>query len=430
MRPGTAAAAVTAASAAVAGVSAAASGAAKAGPPAAAAVAQDARARLDALIAGLQSLYEDLDFQAVRRWKAEDPARKAIGFLPIYVPREVIHACGALPVGILGGGDRLEIVRGDSYFQSYICHLPRSVIELALSGRLDALDGFLFPSICDVIRNLSGMFKLLLPDRFIHYLDLPQDFDPRLGGRFYRHELELIRDEVSRLTGRCPADEDLRASIRAYNLNRAAIERLFARRAARPWEVPTTEYALLLRAGYVLPVEEHTGLVGEYLALAEAAQRHPLDNIRVLVRGAFCEQPPLGLLRTLERAGCYVVDDDLVLGARFIPEPLDEACDPIESLIRGYMEQSLPTASKYDARGTKGADLVQRVRAGNVHGVILVAPSFCDPALLDQPMLQKALEQEGIPFTTLKYSEDTGQFQVIREQAGTFADSVKLWGAV
>ena len=26
--------------------------------------------------------------------------------------------------------------------------------------------------------------------------------------------------------------------------------------------------------------------------------------------------------------------------------------------------------------------------------------------------------------------EDTGQFQVIREQAGTFADSIKLWSGV
>ena len=37
-------------------------------------------------------------------------------------------------------------------------------------------------------------------------------------------------------------------------------------------------------------------------------------------------------------------------------------------------------------------------------------------------------ENAGIPNTSFKYSEDTGQFQVIREQAGTFADALKLWG--
>ena len=46
---------------------------------------------------------------------------------------------------------------------------------------------------------------------------------------------------------------------------------------------------------------------------------------------------------------------------------------------------------------------------------------------LDQPMAVKAIDQAGVPWTAFKYSENGGQFQVIREQAGTFADSIKLW---
>jgi benzoyl-CoA reductase subunit C len=67
------------------------------------------------------------------------------------------------------------------------------------------------------------------------------------------------------------------------------------------------------------------------------------------------------------------------------------------------------------------------VRRNVAEGVIFSAASFCDPALLDQPMLVTALDREGIPHTELKYSEDTGQFAVIREQAGTFSDSIRLW---
>ena len=32
-----------------------------------------------------------------------------------------------------------------------------------------------------------------------------------------------------------------------------------------------------------------------------------------------------------------------------------------------------------------------------------------------------------IPYTAFKYAENSGQMQPIREQAGTFADSIKLW---
>ncbi len=57
------------------------------------------------------------------------------------------------------------------------------------------------------------------------------------------------------------------------------------------------------------------------------------------------------------------------------------------------------------------------------------APSFCDPALLDRPMLQSVLTQHKIPYTAFKYAENTGQMAPIREQAGAFADSIKLWSA-
>jgi len=111
------------------------------------------------IIERCQALYEDLDFEGVKRWKAAAPGRKAVGYMPLYVPREIIHAAGMLPVGILGGGDQLEVIQGDAYYQSYICRIPRSTIELGLTGKLDCLDGMLFPSICDVIRSLSGRWQ-------------------------------------------------------------------------------------------------------------------------------------------------------------------------------------------------------------------------------------------------------------------------------
>ena len=115
------------------------------------------------IVARATALYEDLNFSSAREWKSAKPGRKVIGYMPIYVPRELIHAAGMLPLGILGGGDQLDVIHGDAYYQSYICRIPRSTIDLAASGRLDFVDGMLFPSICDVIRNLSGMWKMMFP---------------------------------------------------------------------------------------------------------------------------------------------------------------------------------------------------------------------------------------------------------------------------
>jgi benzoyl-CoA reductase subunit C len=382
---------------------------------------------MQALTARAEALYHDYRLGSVAEWKARTGGL-AVGYMPSYVPREMLWAQGVLPVGLMGGGDDLEIIRGDAYYQSYICHIPRSTIELGLNGSLDCLDGMLFPAICDVIRNLSGMWKMLFPGKLVRYLDVPQDFDREVGGAFYRHELEELAQQLQALGAQPLTPERLRESIAQYNRNRAEVRGLYELRRQQPWKVPTHELYLVLRAGLVLPVDEHTEMLCDYRRLAlEAAGRAPLDQARVVITGSFCEQPPLGLIKTLERAGCYIVDDDFVQVHRTIRGDVPLEGDPLENLVVSFLEDSIASPVRYIDRDVKGRELIERVRAGVAEGVLFCAPSFCDPALLDQPMLVKPVERAGIPWTAFKYAENNGQFQVIREQAGTFADSIKLW---
>ncbi len=351
--------------------------------------------------------------------------------MPVYVPRPLLEAIGCLPVALFGGGDQLEIIRGDSIFQSYICHIPRSTVELGLRGHLDALDGILFPSICDVIRNLSGVWKLLFPDRYSAYVDLPQNFDPELGGRFYLQEMRRIAGELQARGAKPLEDGALLAAIAEENERRAAYAKLDALRRSEPWRLPVSEAYLVARAGAVLPTSEHRLLIEDLLAALRGREARIHDNVRVIVEGSFCEQPPLALIRTLEKAGCYIVEDDFQLGLKTIGGAIEVAPgeDPLEALGRAFLEQGVATSSRYIDEEAKGAALVEKVRRADADGVIFAAASFCDPALLDQPMLESALDAADIPYTSFKFAENTGQFQVIRGQAGAFSDSVKLWGA-
>ena len=379
------------------------------------------------IIRRCEDLYNDIDFTYVKEWKVKHEA-KAIGYMPVYVPRELIHAAGMLPVGIMGAGDLLEIIKGDAYFQSYICHIPRSTIEMGVSERLDCLEGMLFPAICDVIRNLSGMWKLLFPEKYSKYVDFPQNFDADMGGSFYTHELRNLLADFSRIAGKDVSSGDINASIELYNENRRVIREMYDLRIKRPHLVPTYELYLLMRASNILEVTEFTALLREYLVATVEEDRPVRDNIRIVLTGAFCEQPPLGLIRALENSGCNIVDDDWMLGARYMLEDIPVTGDPVQALSDAYLRKTVATASKYEEDGNKGAYLIGQVENSGADGVIFAAPSFCDPALLERPMQQEALKKVNIPYTSFKYSEDTGQYQVIREQTGTFADAIKLWG--
>jgi benzoyl-CoA reductase subunit C len=372
---------------------------------------------------------EDLDFGAARRWISQKPGRTAVGYLPVYAPREVIRASGMLPVGIHGAGERLEIIRGDAFYQSYICHMPRSVVELAQSGRLDFLSGVLFPATCDVIRNLSGVWKLLYPKVYVRYLDLPQVAEPELAAVFWREELATLLRDLGELGGEPATDDDLREAIGAFNEARGLIRRLYRARCDAPWSVPTEELYLLLRAGETVPLEEFVARARAYLAAVEAEPGRVRDRARVAVVGAFCEQPPIGLIKTIERAGCFIVDDDFLLGNRMIGADVPVEGDPLENLADAFIGGSVKTSTLYEADPAGKRRLIrERAAAARADGVIFASASFCDPALLDRPMLRAGAEEAAIPCIAFQFAENTGQFQQFREQAGTFADSIKLWG--
>ena len=288
----------------------------------------------------------------------------------------------------------------------------------------------MFPSICDVIRNLSGIWQIMFKDKYVRYFDAPQNFKDEIGGVFYSNELRELKEGLEKLGGREITDAQINNSIAVYNENRDWVNRVYDFRAATPWNAPAAEVYLLMRAGMVLPVEEHTQLMKDYLEAAAAEPRPMRDNCRVTLIGTFCEQPPLNLIKSLEMAGCYIVDDDTMLVTRWLLEAVPTDGDPIDNLSKAFLHHSAETAAKYEVNlEEKGSYMLESIRKRGADGVIFAAPSFCDPALLDQPMMVHRLEALGIPYITMQYAENSGQMQPIREQAGTFADSIKLWSS-
>lgn len=370
----------------------------------------------------------DMNFTKAKEWKEEKEGRVLVGYMPIYFPREIIHAAGGMAVGIFGGGDRKQIIKGDAYYQSYICHIPRSIIELALDKHLDHIDGFIFPSICDVIRNLSGIFKQQKIGKFVKYMDFPQNFLPEIGGVFYQQEMQHVLKYIKEINGVDVTKEALNHSIDLYNKNRQMISFIYDTRQNYPWRLSIEDVYHIIRAGTVIPVEEHNAILEEVCEHIKHNIGVPQDKIKVVISGAFCEQPAIGLIKAIEEAGCYVVDDDYMLGSRMIIGDIDATSDnPLEAISNSYIKQSQYSSSIYDVHNPKEYRLAKIVKDRGANGVIFASASFCDPSLLDAPIFQNAFNKLGIRYIAFQYSENINQFKVIKEQVGAFSDSIKLW---
>ena len=377
----------------------------------------------DELVERCTPLATDVTLPSVAAWKAANPQRKVVGCFPVYTPQELIAAAGALPVSLFGGRGQVEIDHADSRIQSFVCSIARSTLELGLAGQWKHVDGMVVPSICDVARNLLGVWQRNFPDRFTFYLHLPQNVSA-VGVAYYRGELERLRQRLAELTGALASDKQLHDAIQLFNRNRALLGELYQRRALRPEQWPTAELYVFAGAGNVLPREDHNRLLEKALALGETRPRPKRDSVRVVVRGAFCEQPPLELLRVLEEAGCAVVDDDLQIGARFFLEPVAEDGDPLTALAEAYLQRTVLTPVNTPGQRSRNDGLLATVEATAAHGVIFASPKFCEPALYDSVLLKQALEKRGTPFTEFEYEEKMTVFESIRMQTETFVESI------
>ena len=369
-------------------------------------------------------ILSDLHFRSVRQWKDAHPGAKAIAYFPVYAPVELIHAAGMLPVGLAGAGDRLDIQHADARFGSFICSIVKTTLEMALTGHLEPFDGVLFSSICDSARNLCFVMKRNFPGMYMDFLHLPHNPSSPAAAQFLSEEYRRILTELERL-GSCKVDNDvLRHSITLYNRNRALIRELYELRTHEPQKVPTVVLYQLIRAGNFLPVEQHTEQLEAALAEFRSRTAKTRDSIRIVVEGSFCEQPPLTLIRLIEDAGCYIVDDDFVLGQCWFDSDLPTDGDPLLALATGYLDRSTYSSVRHDFRKPRWDGLVEKVRRNKADAVLFLIAKFCEPAYFDYVPYKQELERAGVPHLQLEFEEKSFTFDRLRTEIETFVESL------
>ncbi len=168
---------------------------------------------IENIISRYRETLENSPLDLVRDWKQAHPQSKIVGCYPVYTPVELIHAAAMLPVGVIGAGNRLEIAHADSRFQSFICSIVKSTLELGLTDRLKFLDGIVFHSICDPARNLGSVFKRNFPDLMVEYIHFPQNMASPHTIDYLIAEYKRVNACYEQLSGNRITDEALRQSI-------------------------------------------------------------------------------------------------------------------------------------------------------------------------------------------------------------------------
>lgn len=364
-----------------------------------------------------RELVEDPSFPTVRTWRAA--GGKVAGHFQVYFPEEIAHAAGLLPVKLRGAP--LEPAFADSHFGSYLCSILKTSLETALSKALE-LDLFVSHPICDAARNLAAIWGRNF-DYPCQILYLPQNPNSAHSVDYLADEYGRLQRVIEEVAGTRITTADLQRSIALFNRNRALLRELYTVKRDTPWLLDAADAYCLMALGGLVPREEHNELLAQLLPKIRTRGTRREDRVRVVLEGGFCEQPPLDLLRMLGRT-CYLVDDDLLIGLRWLTAdvPLDDA--PLAALAHAYIESSSYSPVQHDLRKPKEEMLLARVAAARAEAVILAAAKMCEPGLEEQVAYVQALEAQQIPYFISEFEENMTSFENLELQVETFLESL------
>ncbi|MBC8406511.1 MAG: 2-hydroxyacyl-CoA dehydratase [Planctomycetes bacterium] len=372
---------------------------------------------LEEVLLQCRELTEDSEFPTVNRWR--ENGGKVLGHFQVYFPEEIAHAAGMLPVKVCGS--TLAPDKADSRFGSYLCSIIKTSLEAALSDKL-VLDIFVSHPICDAARNLAAIWGRNY-DYPCQILYLPQNPNSSASIDYLRNEYLRIKEVIEAVAGHEVTEESLRKSLAVFNQNRSLLRDLYAIKRETPWKISAEDaYSLVAVAG-VIPREEHNELMEYVLPLIAEVDAKKEDRIRVVFEGAFCEQPPLDLVRTIGRS-CYVVDDDFLIGMRYITEDIPLGEDPLQDMAHAYIETSSYSPVQHDLRKPKEDMLIQRFRASGAESIIVTAAKMCEPGLEEQVAYIHALEDAKIPYFVSEFEEGMTSFSDMELQLETFLENL------
>ncbi len=342
------------------------------------------------------------DPSAYARQLKKASGKKIIGYTCSYTPEEVIMAAGAHPLRLFGTKQHISLA--DSHLQSYCCSVVRGILEEGLSGRVDYLDGMVFPHTCDSMQRLSDIWRMNIPFGFHLDITLPVKLDTASAKDYMIDVLQKFRVDLARKLNVEITDEALQKAITTTNAIRQSIRAIYDIRNLHPRLMPGEDLYNIVRASMIMDRDRLAVMLAETAAdLKErAAGAKPAAVKRIMMAGGMCNQPDVYAM--IEESGGEIVWDDFCTGARYFTGLTDAGNDPLSGIGERLLNRVVCPAKHADLDG-RAKHIIRLAKEKNARGVIFLMFKFCDPHAFDYPYLKERLDEAGIPLMAVEIDD-------------------------
>jgi benzoyl-CoA reductase subunit C len=356
---------------------------------------------METILAKFNSIAEDV-YSFLSKYKKEK-GFKVVGCLPMYVPEEIIHASGALPVVLQESNEPITI--GHSKIQSFFCGIARSIVDSALKGNLDFLDAVVSP---EIDLAINGLGNILRANMNINHLTIyqPTTITKRASRGFLSREINIFRSSLENFTGQKITDERLKNSIEIYNKNRRLLRDLYDLRRKNPSILSSVQMRSILMTSMSMLKEEHNQLLENLLPKLKSQKTLANRATKLILSGCLCEAPPPDILNLIEELGGIIVDDDIYTGARYFSADVVIDDSPIDAIVKRQLNMPIPCPTRIDEEIDWGDYVIRLAQDSHARGVIHLVVKYCQPHEMYYPYLSKRLSSAGIPDLKLEIEHE------------------------
>ncbi len=378
-----------------------------------------------------ENLLEDADNALVRQAQAD--GQYAIGYTCYHMPEVLLNVDNCFSTRIRAPRST-SIDIATYYMSNYTCEYARSLLERAIEGGYEFLDGIAGVDACSAMNRCYEHMEILKcnskPHFFVTHTDVPYKIEEYTIDQVQIQMRLRLLDVMHEKLGTDTSDEALLKAVEEHNeMCRIMTEIGNLRKLDNP-PVTGYEFHVLNLVSYCCP----TALILPKLkeTLEEIKTREPdaksAFRARVVVAGS--EVDDLDFSRLLEEAGALIVGDRYCYGStpgREVIE-LNENEDILRQICRHYMKTSECARYMANDKIQQRRDTIDRLaREYHADGIVFEQMKYCDFWAFERPLASHILQEEyGWPVLSIDRSYNVRGSGQLRTRFQAFVEALEI----
>ncbi len=358
---------------------------------------------------------------------AKEHGNKIVGYTPGgYFPEELALAFGAIPVGLIRGGEHEPVMASSAYLPRWLdtfCRAQVGYKMLKADPLYDLIDLLVVPVTDNNIRAVAECWGFYT-DTEVYQFGVPHAKTDHAFD-YYREGLALLAERLERLTGVKIEEQKLRENVNLLNRERFLFRELSLMRKEEHLPIRFRDFLALNHASFLLDKATMVEVLESVLAEVNKQEPLPFKGPRILLTGSTLAMGDDKIVNLIEEAGAGIVIEDFAEGLRHYWQDVVPNGDLVTALADRYFRRRIPPA--WFRPGRERHEFVIRLAKDfKVDGVIWYQLMYRDCYDIESYYFPEILLREtGLSMLKLVSDYDITEIGVFRTRLETFLEGLK-----